>query len=153
MPGTKTDALASYFVSKAQSVLGPTHYLVEGILLDPAFSCPLGPGQSYGENLAHMIDDRSHLFPLCDSYAPALGGIVDFAQALIQTDFELSLKPDEDVTAVTVIDAEGQTRTLSPEQYTFDVQTGALHVDASAIVDTDTDLRVEVTSACRPVVR
>jgi hypothetical protein len=153
MTGTETQALASYFVSTAKSVLGPTHYLVQGILLDPAFSCPLGPGQSYGDNLARMIGDRSRVFPLCESYGPALAGVLDFAQALIQTDFELSLESDEDVTAITVAGADGKTRTLTPEQYTFDKKTGALHVDPSAIVDTDTDLRVEVTSACRPIVQ
>jgi hypothetical protein len=39
------------------------------------------------------------------------------------------------------------------EQYHFDLQTRVLRVEPSAILDTDTDLKVEVTSACRPVVR
>lgn len=152
--GSTTDALASYFRSQADSALGSTHYLVQGIVLDSAFSCPLGPGQSYAQNLARMIGARSHLFPLCESYAPALGGVLDFAKTLIQTDFTLSsLEDDEDVTAVTVIDASGAPRQLPDSQYQFDLQTRVLHIEPSAILDSDTDLRVEVTSACRPVVR
>jgi len=153
-PGSTTDALAAYFRSQAEAVFGPSHYLVQGIVLDPAFSCPLGPGQSYAANLARMIGARSHLFPLCESYAPALGGVLDFAKTLIQTEFTLSgLKDDEDVTAVTVTDANGATRHLTEGQYHFDLKTRVLHVDPSAILDTDTDLKVEVTSACRPIVR
>jgi len=152
--GSTTNALASYFRSQADSVLGASHYLVQGIVLDSAFSCPLGPGQSYAQNLARMIGARSQLFPLCESYAPALGGVLDFAKTLIQTDFTLSsLADDEDVTAVTVVGANGATRHLSGDQYHFDQQTRVLRVEPSAILDTDTDLKVEVTSACRPVVR
>jgi len=151
--GDTTEDLARYFRNQADSKFGSEHYRVQGIVLDPAFSCPLGPGQSYADNLAQMIDDRSHLFPLCEAYAPALRGVLDFAQTLIQTEFTLTLDSDEDVTAVTVVDANGTTRTLSADQYRFDGQTQVLNVESTAIRGTDRDLRVEVTSECRPVPR
>jgi hypothetical protein len=151
--GMTTDAIGSYFRSQAEAVFGSGHYLVEGILFDPRFSCELGSGQSHATNLARMIADPAHLFPLCESYAPALQGVLDFAQALIQTEFTLSLKEDEQITAVVVIDENGAERTLPASDYAFDKDSNQLSIDPTAIHATDVDLRVEVISDCRPVVR
>ncbi len=153
MPGSDTGAVAKYFTSQAEGVFGAGQYLVEGIVFDPRFGCQLGAGQSYATNIAAAIGDSTHVFSLCDAYAPALDGVLDFAQALIETEFTLTLKDDEHVTAVVVIDKTGSERTLTTSQYTFDEASGHLSIDKSAITAEDANLRVEVTSDCRPVVK
>ena len=77
----------------------------------------------------------------------------DFAQALVQTEFTLSLKDDEQVTAVVVIGADGSERTLAMGDYEFDEVTQKLSIEPTAIGAADSNLRVEVTSDCRPIVR
>jgi hypothetical protein len=153
MEGDGTAAVGDYFQATARAVFGSGKYLVEGIVFDPAFSCPLGSGQSHATNLVRTIADRSHVFSLCDSYAPALAGVLDFAQTLIQTEFTLSLKEDEQVTAVVALGEDGTERVLATSDYTFDEATGKLTVSPTAIRATDSNLRVEVTSDCRPIVR
>jgi hypothetical protein len=153
MPGTTVDAVIQHVASGLRGAFGAGQYLFEGILFDPRFDCTLGTGQSYAANLIRAIDDPAHVFSLCDSYAPALAGVLDFAQALIQTEFDLTLADDEHVTAVIVIDENGIERILSKSDYTFDEDTGRLSVNKSAIRSTDANLRVEVTSDCRPIVK
>lgn len=153
MPGTDTSAVAQYVKSHLATAFGPQQYLVEGILFDQRFGCQLGAGQSYATNLIGTIGDPTHVFSLCDTYAPALDGVLDFAQALIKTDFTLTLKADEHVTAVVVIGKDGSERKLSSAEYTFDEASGHLSIQKSAIHGEDADLRVEVTSDCRPLVR
>jgi hypothetical protein len=153
MQGSTTADVGAFFKSRVAAAFGVGKYLVEGILLDPSFSCILGSGQSYATNIAEVIGDPMHLFPLCASYAPALDGVLDFAQALIQSRFHLALKDDEHVTAVVIIAKDGSERTLPVADYTFDEATGTLDIDPSAIQGTDANLRVEVTSDCRPIVR
>lgn len=151
MEGSTTGAIAAYFRATADAAFANGHYLVQGIVLDPAFSCELGAGQSYATNIAELIGSRGRLFPLCESYAPALVGVFGFAQSLVQTDFALSLESDEHVTAVTVIGGDGESRTLDADEYRFDAATRLLHLDQTVIRGTDVDLRVEVTSDCRPI--
>ncbi len=153
MPGADTSAVAQYFTSRVASAFGPGRYLVEGILFDPRFGCQLGTGQSYATNIIGAIGDPTHVFSLCDSYAPALDGVLDFAQALIQTEFTLTLADDEHVTAVVVLGEDGSERKLPDTAYTFDEDSGQLSIGKSAIHSDDANLRVEVTSDCRPVVR
>jgi hypothetical protein len=153
MPGTDTNSVAQYFTSRLTGAFGPQQYLVEGIVFDQRFGCQLGAGQSYATNISRAIGDPTHVFSLCDTYAPALDGVLDFAQALIKTDFSLTLEQDEHVTAVIVIGKNGTERTLSSAEYTFDETSGHLIVQKSAIHGDDANLRVEVTSDCRPLVR
>jgi hypothetical protein len=153
VPGADVSALGSYFKAKAAQLFGAGKFLVEGIVFEPGFSCSLGEGQSYATNIGQMIGDSTHLFPLCQSYAPALKGVLDFAQALIQTKFTLNLEDDEHVTAVVVIAKDGSERTLGASQYTFDETTGLLSIQTNVLRGTDANLRVEVTSDCRAIVR
>ncbi|HEY3498650.1 MAG TPA: hypothetical protein VGK73_28360 [Polyangiaceae bacterium] len=153
MPGTDPSAVAQYFTSRAASAFGPERHLIEGIVFDPRFDCQLGAGQSYATNVIGAIGDPTHVFSLCDSYAPALEGVLDFAEALVQTEFTLALEDDERVTSVVVVGKDGSERALSSSDYTFDETSGRLSVEKSAIVGDDANLRVEVTSDCRPVVR
>ncbi len=150
MPGDTTTDVARYVRMKADQLFDPEAYMVEALVLDPAFSCELGMGQSYATNLSAFVGDRSKIFPLCESYAPVLDGVLDFAQALIQTRFPLDLEDDEDVTEVVVIDRNGAERTLAPSDFSYDRGTKVLTISRNAIRSTDERLRVEVTSDCRP---
>jgi hypothetical protein len=60
---------------------------------------------------------------------------------------------DEDVTAVVVTDANGAERTLRDGDYSYDRESEILTVARAALSPSDVSLRVEVTSACRPIVR
>jgi hypothetical protein len=151
--GSRPDVLGDYFRSEADLVFGPDHYLVEGIVMLPEFSCELGPGQSHAVNLANMIDNPDRLFPLCESYAPALEGALDFAQDLIQTEYPIEIGDKEEITAVFLADADGVERSLSSSEFTLDFDAQILHILASAIEATDTNMRVEVTKNCEPVIR
>jgi hypothetical protein len=151
--GATAADLARHVKTTATGIFGPDRHLFEAIVFDPAFSCELGAGQSHATNLALLANDRSKLFPLCEAYAPALDGVLAFAQNLVQTEFTLALEDDEDVTMVFVLDAEGEERSLAPSQYDYDRETKTLTVERAALMLTDVSLRVEVTSDCRPVVR
>jgi hypothetical protein len=152
-PGTTNTAdIGAYFKNQAAKAFAGGSYLLEGILFDPSFSCKLGSGQSYAANLARFIDNPSHLFALCESYAPALDGVLGFAQTLLQTEFSLDLKADEHITAVIVIAKDGRERNLTDTAYDFDTSTAVLKIDPASIAANDANLRVEITSDCRPVV-
>jgi hypothetical protein len=150
-PGTTTTDIGQYFSSKAAGLFAPEAYRLEAIVYEPNFSCQLGTGQSYAKNLATFVGDPSHLFPLCEPYAPALSGVLDFAQTLIQTQYQLTLMADEDVTDVVVIDQSGTERDLAKTDYTYSRDTGILTISKDALHSSDAKLRVEVTSDCRPV--
>ena len=153
-PGTTNTAdIGTYFKTTAAKAFAGGGYLLEGILFDPSFSCTLGSGQSYATNLAGFIGDKSHLFPLCQSYAPALDGVLSFAQTLIQTEFKLELKSDEHVSDVIIVNRDNAERKLTAATYQFDAATGTLKVDPASIRGSDANLRVEITSECRPIVR
>jgi hypothetical protein len=153
MSGMTTDAVAAYIKTKVGAAFAAGSTLLEGIVFDPSFPCALGSGQSYATNIARFVADKSRLFPLCESYAPALEGVLGFAQALIQTEFVLSLKPDEHVTSVVVIAKDGTRRSLAPSEYRFDEATGKLTIARPSLRSTDANLRVEITSDCRPIIR
>jgi hypothetical protein len=152
-PGTTAADIGSYFKTRADAAFGPSSYLVEAIIFDPAFSCALGAGQSYGATLAGVVGDRKHVFPLCQPYAPALDGVLGFAQALVQTSFPLVLQPDEQVTFVHVTNQSGSERALGPSQFNYDRTTQTLDVQPSSLNATDSTLRVEITSDCRPIIK
>jgi hypothetical protein len=151
--GSSTRELGDYFRSTAATAFASGSYLLEGIVFSPTFSCTLGSGQSYATNIMQVIGDASRVFPLCASYAPALDGVVGFAETLLETEFTLTLAEDEHVTAVVIVGKNGAERTLAAGQYSFDPATGKLELAKSALSGTDATLRVEVTSDCRPLVR
>ena len=100
-----------------------------------------------------MIADPTHVFPLCQSYAPALDGVLGFAQTLLQTHYTLTLKHDEHVTSVVIISKDNTERTLEKGSFSFDEATAVLNIDPSALRGSDANLRIEVTSDCRPIVK
>lgn len=152
MPGTTTADIGQYFKTTAAQVFRTGGYLLEGIVHHPSFSCTLGDGQSYAEELSRFIGDENHLFPLCGSYAPALDAVLGFAQTLVQTRFTLMLEPDEEVSDVVIIGKDGSSRKLDRSAYTFTPETGTLRIEPAAIGGSDASLKVEITSACRPIV-
>ena len=153
MQGESTADIGTYFKTRANAVFKANAYQLEGILLEPEFSCSLNQGQSYAANLSQFIADKSHLFPLCESYAPALDGVLNFAQGLIQTDFPLQLAVDEQVTMVRVIAKDGSERVLPSSEYSYARSSQTLSLSRTALTSQDATLRVEVTSDCRPVVK
>jgi hypothetical protein len=64
-----------------------------------------------------------------------------------------SLKYDEHVTAVVIIDKAGAERLVDMGSYTLDDATGLLSISASVLRGSDANLRIEVTSDCRPIVK
>jgi hypothetical protein len=152
-PGTTAADIGNYFKTRADSAFGRSSYLVEAIVFDPAFSCSLGAGQSYATTIAGVVGDRNHVFPLCEPYAPALKGVLSFAQALVQTSFPVTLQPDEHVTFVHVTDQSGVERPLAPTEFNYDRATGTLNIQPTSLTGADRTLRVEITSDCRPIIR
>lgn len=152
-PAATAADLGRYFRARADATFGSSNYLVEGIIFDPAFSCALGAGQSYGTTLAGVVGDRKRLFPLCEPYAPALDGVLSFAQTLVQTSFSLALEADEQVTFVHVTDQFGAERALGPSEFTYDRTTRILAILPSSLNASDRTLRVEITSDCRPIIK
>ena len=153
MPGAATADIGAYFKSRASAVFKPNAYQLEAIVFAPEFSCSTKQGQSNATNIAQFVDDKSHLFPICGSYAPALAGVLSFAQGLIQTDYPLQLAADEHVTFVHVIAKDDSERTLDSSAYSYSASLQKLSVSRSALSSKDSRLRVEVTSDCRPVIQ
>ncbi len=151
--GFTTSDLGNYFKDTAAQAFANGSYLLEGILLAPSFSCTLGAGQSYATNLMQLIGDDQHIFPLCESYEPALADVLDFAHTLLQTDYALALADDEHVTGVVVVSNDSSERSLAASEYSVDEEAGRLSIDVTALHDTDANLRVEISSDCRPAVR
>lgn len=153
MPGSTTADIGAYFKTKASTAFKPNTYQLEAIVFEPEFSCSIKQGQSNATNIGQFIGDKSHLFPICASYAPALAGVLSFAQGLIQTDYPLQLAADEHVTFVHILAKDGSERTLDSSAYTYSVSTQTLSLSRSALSNQDSTLRVEVTSDCRPVIK
>jgi hypothetical protein len=153
MPGTTTADMISYFKTQAYLAFGADRFLVEAITLAPSSSCALGPGQSYATNLVQLATGPENVFSLCQSYAGAMRGVLDFSQNLIQTEFSVPLAADEDITTVHVLMQNGDLRTLRTADYRYDRASQRLEVQESALGPADATLRVEVTSDCRPLIR
>jgi hypothetical protein len=150
--GTETADLARYVRTTATAKFGAANYLTEAIVLDPQFSCEVNAGQSHATNLVDFVSDRKYVFPLCESYAPALNGVWGFAQSLVTTEYPLMLEFDEHVSAVVIVAKDGSERALDSTQYSHDEASGVLTIDRQALRATDATLRVEVTSECRKTI-
>lgn len=143
VPGSKTTELGRYFLEQAEAAFASGKFVLQGIVFAPGSPCEIGSGQSYATNLIEVIGDSARVFPLCESYAPALGAVKEFAQSLLETDYTLELADDEQVTAVVVIASDETERTIEASDYTFDESTGVLSLDADAL-SADLILRARV---------
>jgi hypothetical protein len=142
------NSLISDFKTRAQAAFGATGYSVESIILDPAFSCTLHDGQAYAPNLRQLAQSAGDVFPLCQDYAPALGRIRDFANALVQNDFAIALRADEHIESVKVRDRAQVQRTLAPVNYSYDRSRGVLHLVAGQLTPADVNIEVGVGTDC-----
>jgi hypothetical protein len=147
---TTTDMIAS-FKSSADRLFGPRNYSVESIILDPAFSCALKPGQSYAPNLRALASSKDDVFPLCQDYAPALARVASFADYLVQNDFPLDLDAYEDVDSVVVTDRAGMQRTVQKPSFRYDRAAKVLRFNPGVLTAQDESLAVNVARYCEVV--
>jgi hypothetical protein len=153
MLSTNALGMVREFQQQAKTVFGENGFVVETILFEPEFSCELQAGQSYGETLKELASTPQDVFPICESYAPALGRAQRFAEALLQTEYPLELGQYESIQSVVVTDREGVERTLAPEDFSHDRTAGVLHIEPSALSPLDESLSVEVLNVCVPKAR
>lgn len=153
VPAKSTADMIASFKTSADEAIGKGNYSVETIMLDPAFSCPVRSGQSYGTNLRALTSSSSDIFPLCEDYAPALARIADFADLLVQTNFPLELDDYETVDAVDVTNKQGEKRTVEASGYRYDAQAKQLVFSPGVLTAQDDTLVVNVAHECHIIIR
>lgn len=144
--------LAEYVTRQVDTVFGADNYSIQLIAFRPEFECAPQAGQSYAENLATLTTPEG-IFPICESYAPALERISGFAESTLQAAYEFELSDRETLEAVVVTDLAGDERTLDPSQYYYDYTAFRLTLDRGAITARDRELSVEIEIHCTAVVR
>ena len=147
-----TAEMISTFKSSADNLIGKGNWSVEAIVLDPSFSCPLNPGQSYATNLRTLASSASDVFPLCQDYAPAIERIASFADYLIQTTFPLDLDEYEAIDSVVVVSKQGVQRTVPASSYQYDRTAKLLRFSAGVLGAQDDSLSVNVARYCQTVI-
>jgi hypothetical protein len=143
-----TQALADYFVQTRDRVFGSDRAFVETIVFDPGFECVPESGQSYAQLLRSVATSDADVFPICESYAPALARIDDFAGSLLRTQYPLTLGPLEHIAAVVVTDLDGTRRTLGENDYTWDPDAGLLTLNEGVLSSSDRDLEIQLELDC-----
>jgi len=143
-----TAEMIQKFKNSADSLIGKSSYSIESIILDPAFSCPLTPGQSYAPNLRSLATSASDVFPLCQDYAPAIERIATFAEYFIQTTFPLDLDAYEAIDSVVVNDELGAQRTVPAASYNYDRAAKVLRFNPGVLTAQDESLAVNVARYC-----
>jgi hypothetical protein len=151
VPGDTVDEMIQSFNVKATGAFGAGKYSVETIILDPAFNCPLRPGQSYAPNLRKLATSAADVFPLCQDYAPALARVESFAEHLVQTSFPLALDEYEKVDSVIVTTRAGVQRTVPPAGYQYDRAAKTLRFTPGVLGAMDDTLAVNVARYCERV--
>lgn len=153
-PGAlESSQLADYFRRQAESLFGANDYFVELIVFEPRFACEPESGQSHAENLLGIVSSQDDVFPICESYAPALERVGGFAQQALQTEYTFELSARETLEAIVVTDIAGRERRLGPHEYQYDFSTSRLSLAPGAITARDRKLTVEVAIHCSTVVR
>ena len=140
-------AMVSSFKNAANGVFGATGYKVETIQLDPAFSCPIGPGQSYAPTLRTLATSSADVFSLCGSYAGALAEVQSFTVGVVG-DYPLALGPSDAISTVTVTTSSGAVRTVPAGDYSF--AGGVLTFASGTLTPGDATIQVTIAGpACR----
>jgi hypothetical protein len=145
--------LIHLFHADADRAFGPENYFVETIVFDQSFACMPQAGQSYATQLETIATSPEHVFPICESYAPALQQVDDFAQELLQTEYSFELGKTEQIDGVTVESRDGTTRELASDDYQYDDATSTLDIDRAALQSSDLRLSVQVVDPCVPNAR
>lgn len=151
--GSLTEDLVRHFRTVADQVFANGSYYVEVIGFLPSFSCELGDGQSYATTLSTLASSPQDVFPICESYAPALDRIESFASTLLETVYALPLSEYEEIESVRVANPAGQERELAEGDYRYDDVTQTLILRPEALTPRDVSLTVEVARNCVPKAR
>ena len=139
--------MVSSFKNAASVVFGATGFKVETIQLDPAFSCPMGPGQSYAPTLRTLATSSADVFSLCGSYAGALAQVQSFAAGVVG-DYALALGPSDAISTVTVTTSSGAVRTVPAGDYSY--AGGVLTFASGTLTPGDATIQVTIAGqACR----
>lgn len=133
------------FKSKAEDLFGDQHF-VEAIVFAPEFECTPDTGQSFATYLRYVASTQDDVFPICESYAPALSRVQEFSRALLRTEYEFTLKEGEDLEGIDVMNGEGEVRELLPDQYSLG--DGVLRIEPEALTSLDVELTVRLARAC-----
>jgi hypothetical protein len=141
------------FQLQAERAFGSQNFFVESIVFDPAFECVPEAGQSHATDLRNVSTSPAHVYPICESYAPALDRVDQFAKSLLQTQYPLVLGMNEAIVGVTVQSRDGSTRQLSTRDYDYDDTTQLLSLDEAALSSADLGLSIEVEDPCVPTAR
>jgi hypothetical protein len=152
-PGSQTTDLVNSFRAAADKAFAAGSYYVEVIGFDPKFACEPKDGQSYATTLATLASSPEDVFPICESYAPALARVESFAGTLLETEYSFQLSELEEVESVRVTDTGGQERTLADDEFDYDTTTQTLALDPNAISPSDVSLTVQVARNCVPKAR
>jgi hypothetical protein len=147
-----TADMIATFKSSADRLIGKGNWSVEAIVLDPSFTCPVNPGQSYATNLRTLASSANDVFPLCQDYAPAVERIASFADYLVQITFPLDLDKYEAVDSVLVIDKKGVQRTVPDTGYEYDRTAKLLRFTTGVLTAQDESLSVNVARYCQSVI-
>lgn len=151
--GLEATDMVTAFRQTASEVFGQENHFVEVIGFMPEFSCEPGPGQSYATHLATLATSADDVFPICESYAPALGRIQNYASSLLQTEYHFELGARETLEAVFVTDLTGTERELAVSDYDYTFESSTLTLHRDAITSRDRSLRVELEIHCTAVIR
>lgn len=151
--GKETSDLVAHFETTAARVFATGKHFVEVIGFDPRFACELRDGQSYATTLSTLASTPEDVFPICESYAPALARIERFAGTLLDSEYGFALSELEEIEAVRVTDRSGQERELRAEDYSYDAESQTLRLEPAAIGPNDVSLSVEVAINCIPKAR
>jgi hypothetical protein len=145
--------LIHLFHSEAARVFGSDNYFVESIVFPPGGPCTPAQGQSYASELMKVASSPEQVYPICESYAPALSHVNDFARGLLQTEYALHLESRESIESITVHSRDATERQLAPQDYQYDPDAAVLHINEDALRSADIDLKVEVVDPCAPIIR
>jgi hypothetical protein len=147
-----TAEMVSSLKDTTDRLIGKGNYSIEALVFDPAFNCQLHPGQSYATNLRSLASSPRDVFPLCEDYAPAMDGIVSFAEYLIQTSYSLALDEYEDIDSVLVTNKQGEQRTVPAQSYSYDRTGQTLGFNVGTLTAEDQTLAVNVARYCEPII-
>lgn len=145
--------LVHLFHSEAERAFGPDNYFVETIVFTPGGPCAPAQGQSYATELMNIASSPEQVYAICESYAPALSHVNDFARGLLETEYALELESRESIESITVHGRDATERQLAPQDYEYDPEAAVLHINEEALRSADIELSVEVVDPCAPIIR
>jgi hypothetical protein len=151
--GASTAQLADHVKQRAQAIFGADGHRFEVIGFDPSLPCAPQAGQSHATNLRRLLRSSADLFPICESYAPALSAVSSFAETLVVGEVPLTLAVGEQLAAVSVVDAAGAQRPLAASSFHYDAAAQRLVFVSGVLRAQDRSLKLALVRACPELVR